>query len=218
MVEFIEKTGQWKSYVKDGAKDLELLKAALIQAFQDIDESIRAEQEKTGNNSDSSGCTANTVMLTPTAIICANAGDSRCVLSKKSGIEGMSTDHKPYDEKEKARIEAAGGIVHMKRVDGDLAVSRTFGDFAYKQRRDLPASEQKVSAVPDIKVINRDDDDDEFLILACDGLWDVMTNEEAADNVRRLYLNGEQSPVLIAEEMLDIALEKGKILYKLKLL
>ena len=98
----------------------------------------------------------------------ANAGDSRCVLaSRRLGVVAMSYDHKPHDEREKKRIEAAGGAVHMKRVDGDLAVSRTFGDFAYKQRADLPASEQKVSNGPDTILHKRSDMNDEFLILAC---------------------------------------------------
>jgi serine/threonine protein phosphatase PrpC len=132
-------------------------------------------------------------------------------LGNKKAVIGLSVDHKPYDEIEKKRIEAAGGTVHMKRVDGDLAVSRTFGDFAYKQRTDLPPAEQKVSCVPELKFHTRGPDD-EFVILACDGLWDVMTNEDAAEHVRRLYLTGEGSPKLIAEEMLDIALEKGNSL------
>jgi serine/threonine protein phosphatase PrpC len=56
----------------------------------------------------------------------------------------LSEDHKPTDEGEKNRIEAAGGTVSWKRVDGDLAVSRALGDFQYKTRPDLPAEQQKV--------------------------------------------------------------------------
>ncbi len=208
MVNILQSTEQWKEYIIEGAANVELLKAALTQAFTDIDELLRTEQEG-GNGADSSGCTANTAMITPNYIICANAGDSRCVLSNRVMVEGMSTDHKPYDEAEKARIERAGGAVHLKRVDGDLAVSRTFGDFFYKTKGVSPEL-QKVSSVPDVKVRERSSDD-EFLILACDGLWDVMTNEEAVANVRRLYGTGERSPVLVAEEMLDIALEKGPL-------
>ncbi len=59
----------------------------------------------------------------------------------------MSTrDHKPFDNDERDRIEAAGGHVFMRRVDGDLAVSRALGDFQYKDAN-LPAARCKVGGV-----------------------------------------------------------------------
>jgi protein phosphatase 1B len=94
-------------------------------------------------------------------------------------------------------------------VDGDLAVSRAFGDFEYKARNDLPAEQQRVSPVPDIKIVERSDRDD-VLILACDGLWDVMTSPEAVQAVREIYASGESNMQLVVEEMLDLALDKGK--------
>jgi serine/threonine protein phosphatase PrpC len=124
----------------------------------------------------------------------------------------MSEDHKPYDEIEKKRIEAAGGSVQWKRVDGDLAVSRALGDFQYKTRNDLPAVQQKVTFLPDITVHTRTPEDD-ILLLACDGLWDVMSNNEAIDMVRRIYQTGESSIKNVAEEMVDVALEKGMYAY-----
>jgi hypothetical protein len=51
--------------------------------------------------------------------------------------------------------------------------------------------------------------DDDVLILACDGLWDVMTSEEAVNTVREIYLSGEKEVLKIAEEMVDLALDKG---------
>ncbi len=56
---------------------------------------------------------------------------------------------------------------------------------------------------------------DDVLLLACDGLWDVMSSEEAINTVRQLYATGEESVVKIAEEMIDIALDKGKLVVKL---
>ena len=64
----------------------------------------------------------------------------------------------------------------MSRVMGDLAVSRALGDFYYNDPPSLPADQQKVSAEAEIRIHERCDAD-EFLILACDGIWDVMTNE-----------------------------------------
>lgn len=78
------------------------------------------------------GCTANVVMITKTEIICANAGDSRAVLSKKSKAKDLSVDHKPDLPTEKRRIERAGGFVEESRVNGMLALSRSLGDFEYK--------------------------------------------------------------------------------------
>lgn len=209
MVSFIENTTQWKNYVAGGATDLILLSEALKQAFENIDNQLRTLQESDHSpNSDTSGCTANTAMVTPTHIVCANAGDSRCVLGTAQTVIAMSEDHKPYDDNEKRRIEAAGGTVQWKRVDGDLAVSRALGDFQYKTRRDLPGTHQKVTFLPDIIIHERTPQDD-VLLLACDGLWDVMTNLEAIQLVRSIYATGEQTPHLIAEEIVDRALEKG---------
>ncbi len=94
----------------------------------------------------------------------------------------LSVDHKPYTPSEQARIEAAGGTVSMKRVNGDLAVSRALGDFVYKHSRELPAERQQVSPEPEFIVKERSAED-QFLILACDGIWDVMSNEDVARNV-----------------------------------
>lgn len=216
IVSFIESTTEWNSYISTGCTDMNLIQQALVTAFQAIDAKIRIEQDASSTRSDISGCTANTAIITPTHIVCANAGDSRCVLaSKRLGVVPLSFDHKPNDELEKKRIEAAGGTVHMKRVDGDLAVSRTFGDFAYKQRADLPASEQKVSNIPDTMLHKRIDTEDEFLVLACDGLWDVFSNEDCVSAVRHLFQLGESNPMLIAEEVIDMALEKSKSISQL---
>jgi protein phosphatase 1B len=100
--------------------------------------------------------------------------------------------------------------VQWKRVDGDLAVSRALGDFQYKNRPDLPADKQKVSCLPEIRVWERKLTD-EVLLLACDGLWDVMSNDEAIEEVRSIFQSGERNAMLVAEEMIDVALEKGSL-------
>ena len=63
-----------------------------------------------------------------------NAGDSRGVIYSSDGAKQLSRDHKPYLDDERKRIEEAGGMVSMQRVDGDLALSRSIGDFQYKDR------------------------------------------------------------------------------------
>ena len=207
MIEHIERTEEWKEYLNSDAQNLELLSAALRKAFLDIDQALLIHQNNS-NGTDVSGCTSVTCMITPTHIVCANAGDSRSVCGVGETVFAMSEDHKPSDEKERLRIENAGGHVQWKRVNGDLAVSRAFGDFQYKNRDDLPPEEQKVSCFPDIKIKERLPTDD-VLILACDGLWDVMTNDEAIALCREIYQSGESSIELVAEEMVDVALIKG---------
>jgi len=208
LISFVEKTTDWKKYVASGTENPELVGSALRQAFLDADAELRVLQDEQGPGMDTSGCTSVVCIVTPMYIICANTGDSRCILATNKDVKAMSFDHKPTDVPERARIEAAGGWVEMGRVDGDLAVSRALGDFQFKDRKDLPAEQQRVSPVPDI-IIHKRVPEDEFLLIACDGLWDVITNGEASDFGRSLFLLGEENMMLFAEEMIDLALKKG---------
>ena len=157
---------------------------------------------------DRSGCTAIMVLITPTHLICANSGDSRSVYCTGGATVPLSFDHKPFHPAELKRIDAAGGYVSMKRVDGDLAVSRALGDFQYKDRPDLKAEEQKVTANPDVEVKERAAGD-EFVIISCDGIWDVVENPDAVALVHAMLAEGESDPLTISEEVLDQCLEKG---------
>jgi len=158
---------------------------------------------------DRSGCTALAAVVGPRHLVVASAGDSRAVLATgANGALALSEDHKPDNPEEQRRVERAGGCVSMRRVDGDLAVSRALGDFQYKDRPDLPPEAQKVSAEPDCRTHTRLRAD-QVLILACDGIWDVMSNADAADLARALGQEGEKDLGLICEELLDQCLAKG---------
>jgi hypothetical protein len=85
-----------------------------------------------------------------------------------SKAEPLSFDHKPTNEGEKARITAAGGFVDFGRVNGNLALSRAIGDFEFKKSADLAPEQQIVTAYPDVMVHDLGQDD-EFLVIACDG-------------------------------------------------
>jgi len=208
MIPFVESSVEWKQYLSEGKENPTLIGKAMRNAFLEADIRLRLFQDEGGPGADTSGCTSVVCIITPKYIICANAGDSRCVIGTNGTVVEMSFDHKPYDEPERARIEAAGGTVQWKRVDGDLAVSRALGDFQFKTSDHLPAEQQKVSPEPDI-IIHERGTKDEFLLLACDGLWDVMSNSEATDFGRSLFNLGESNMMLFAEEMIDAALEKG---------
>ncbi|KAE8687560.1 Protein phosphatase 2C 56 [Hibiscus syriacus] len=127
------------------------------------------------------GSTAVVAVVRPTHIIVANCGDSRAVLYRGKQPVPLSVDHKPDREDEHTRIEALGGKViqwNGSRVFGVLAMSRSIGD-RYLKPWIIPDPE--VMCVPRAK-------EDECLILASDGLWDVMSNEEACEVARKRIL------------------------------
>jgi serine/threonine protein phosphatase PrpC len=119
-----------------------------------------------------SGSTIVVVLITPSHILCANAGDSRAILRKGSKVSPLSFDHKPSNVAELERIVSAGGFVRGKRVEGDLAVSRGLGDFSFKSEKGLPPDKQRVTVEPDFRVYPRDKD--EFIVLACDGKFVIQ--------------------------------------------
>lgn len=156
-----------------------------------------------------SGSTSVVVVVTPSHLICANAGDSRAILRRNSKTLPLSFDHKPSNVPEQERIVAAGGYVKGRRVDGDLAVSRGLGDFSFKNLSELPREKQKIIAQPDIVVYPRDKKHDEFMVLACDGVWDVASNEQCSNFIHDMIAEGETDVGLMCEETLDFCLEKN---------
>lgn len=156
------------------------------------------------------GCTAVCVLLSSTEIVCANAGDSRAVLCRNGRAVDLSEDHKPNSQTERDRIEAAGGRVHetpglgarvQYRVNGNLNLSRSIGDLQYKKRKDLGPEQQIITATPDIRRV-RITAEDEFIVLACDGVWDVKTSQQVCDFIRAGLARSEAIPVVI-EKLLD---------------
>jgi len=150
-----------------------------------------------------SGCTSITCYLQKgedgkRTLYSANAGDSRAVLCSGGKAKRLSQDHKAGDKEEKSRIEGLGGFVLRDRVLGMLAVSRAFGDHNLKQF---------VSARPFISATELKGDE-EFLIVACDGLWDEMTDEEAVKLVREKYYNNKAEEKA-ADALVKCALERG---------
>lgn len=160
---------------------------AIRECFLQLDEEMRRSQGAALHGFDSTGCTANVIVVIRRAsrlrLFCANSGDSRAVLCRAGIALELSQDHKPHDPREKRRIEAAGGFVaeyegreSSSRVDGALAVSRALGDFRFKARPDLPPEKQKVIALPDIKEISVGTCD-EYVAVGSDGVFSVFTSE-----------------------------------------
>lgn len=217
-VETLENSKTWKEYIRvqylsddvvdlhyEVERSLELLKQAIVDTCIDLDEHMKKHKDMR------SGSTGIIFLTTPCHYICANIGDSRCVLHM-NGLVEMSTDHKPYDPAEEERIIRAGHFVQNKRVDGDLAVSRAFGDFIFKtvvdgEQSGLLPYLQAVSVIPEIRVATRDSPED-FVILACDGLWDVMSSQYAVDAVKN-YLYQNMTVSEIVSKLIDEALKLG---------
>ncbi|KAF6818464.1 protein phosphatase [Colletotrichum sojae] len=148
-----------------------------------------------------SGCTACVGLISDNKIYVANAGDSRSVLGIKGRAKPLSQDHKPQLEAEKSRITAAGGFVDFGRVNGNLALSRAIGDFEFKKSAELSPEAQIVTAFPDVEVHDISDDD-EFLVIACDGIWDCQSSQAVVEFVRR-GIAAKQDLDKICENMMD---------------
>ncbi|XVF51008.1 hypothetical protein PTKIN_Ptkin04bG0149300 [Pterospermum kingtungense] len=143
------------------------------------------------------GSTASTAVLVGNHLYVANVGDSRTILSKAGKAIPLSEDHKPNRSDERKRIENAGGSVIWAgtwRVGGVLAMSRAFGNRMLKQF---------VVAEPEIQD-KEIDEDFELLVLASDGLWDVVPNEDAVSLAR-----AEEKPETAARKLTETAFTRG---------
>jgi serine/threonine protein phosphatase PrpC len=111
-------------------------------------------------------------------LLVAGVGDCRAVLCRRGTAIQLTKLHTASEKEERARIAAADGIVINNRLNGVLAVSRSFGDLAHK------GSEEALIAVPQLhtEVVV---DGFEFVVLCCDGVFDVLTNQEVVNFVRR---------------------------------
>lgn len=182
----------WDLY--NESEDVFFIKKALNETCLEIDKDILNDVDLFSNECGSTGIIC---VMTPTHIICANVGDSRSIILTETKICKLSDDHKPNNEFEKGRIESAGGYVRNNRVCGNLALSRAFGDGNYKKGGENDKT-HRIIAHPDIEIYVRSKED-KYLILACDGIWDVFTNEnlnDAINTFERLYNSNDGYPTV----------------------
>jgi len=155
------------------------------------------------------GCTACFCCVTDTQLVVANAGDSRAVLCRAGCAVALSEDHKPNSTTELERIEAAGGYVENSapgqyRVNGNLNLSRAIGDLEYKKDAARKPEEQIICSTPDVTFHPRCEED-EFVVICCDGVWDVKTNQEVVDFVRdRIGTDREPDPQRMVQALEDL--------------
>lgn len=178
---------------------------SLHTSFQEIDKALKTlEFVHVG----STGCV---VYITQEGnrkvLYCANAGDTRCTLFSPNKYERISYDHRADDPKEKQRIVNNGGIVINKRVMGQLMLSRAFGDFELKTFG--------VKCEPYIirKEINMNEKN-QFLIIASDGIWDVLNEKDIQEYINLIsanYASYEDKIVTldICQKLIQVALSRG---------
>ncbi|XP_058110294.1 putative protein phosphatase 2C 53 isoform X1 [Magnolia sinica] len=175
------------------------IKAAIRSAYLATDSEFLKEGTRGG------ACCV-TALIKNSDLIVSNAGDCRAVLSRGGVAESLTDDHRPSREDERDRIENLGGYVDccrgVWRLQGSLAVSRGIGDSHLKQW---------VTAEPETKIL-RIKPDCEFLILASDGLWDKVSNQEAVDIARSGCLKTDEVSMLSAcKNLVDLSVLRGSI-------
>lgn len=158
-----------------------------------VPEAVRqmGRQSRLLYNADTVGCTCCMCCITEDHLIVANAGDSRAVLCRGGRAVALSEDHKPNMPRERQRIAAAGGYIEetpssdgsQYRVNGNLNLSRALGDLEYKRDIGRGPEAQIISGTPDVQIVPRTDED-EFVVICCDGVWDVRTNQQVVDFIR----------------------------------
>lgn len=179
----------------------------MCSCFMKMDKEIGVGEEQDGGGGNTMGSTAAVVVVGKEEIVVANCGDSRAVLCRGGVAVPLSRDHKPDRPDEKERIEAAGGRVinwNGNRVLGVLATSRSIGDHCMKPF---------VISEPETKVYARTEAD-EFVVVASDGLWDVVSNKYVCEVVRGC-LHGKMRRKLKEEPIISYATEAAALLAEL---
>ena len=191
------------------------LRHSLLRSFSTVQKSLSTRKEV---DATFSGTTVNMVYMHQKTLICANVGDSRSIIGRKSSngdweAFDLSRDHKPCEFEEKKRIEKCGGRVEpvkdsLGRHVGParvwlkheplpgLAMSRSFGD--------LIASSVGVIAEPDVGFYTINESD-KFLVLATDGIWEFINSIACVKIVADLYEKGKCERA--ADELMKFAVE-----------
>ncbi|KMT03608.1 hypothetical protein BVRB_8g192810 [Beta vulgaris subsp. vulgaris] len=155
----------------------------------------------------SSGTTALTAMIFGRSLLVANAGDTRAVLSRRGVALEMSQDHRPCSVDERMRVESLGGYVEDGYLNGQLGVTRALGNWHLEGMKHVDRMGGPLSAEPELKLVTLTKED-EFLIIGCDGIWDVFSNHNAVDFVRR-RLQRHNDVKLCCKEVVEEAIKRG---------
>lgn len=172
--------------------------SALKSTFVSLDYNFMFNNFQT---SDNSGCTAIVALMVGKELHVASVGDCRAIVSRNGKAHALCTDHNADNNNEKARILMAGGKIYLaadntNRVNGQIQVTRSIGDRLMKKHGLISEpSVQKYTI----------SDDDEFLILATDGVWDVISDQGAVD----IAQNSAKSTDILCKRLQQAALDAG---------
>ncbi|KAI3399089.1 hypothetical protein diail_7889 [Diaporthe ilicicola] len=161
---------------------------ALAKAAEKPSEGSEAKTEAAKQNPEAEHAKLKGIASRQRVLYTANVGDARIILCRSGKALRLSYDHKGSDENEGKRISNAGGLILNSRVNGVLAVTRALGDSYMKDLVTGHPYTTETVIQPDI---------DEFIIIACDGLWDVCSDQEACDLVRNVQDPGAASKLLV---------------------
>jgi len=153
---------------------------------------------------ENSGSTALITIQNNNIFYIANIGDSRAIINDKNMSKQITVDHKPNNSDEYLRITQLGGNVNKDhygiwRINNRLSLSRAFGDFS---------SKPFITHIPDIFTIQVNENNN-YLILASDGLWDVCENQEVVDIINKSYQKNDKQISSICKNLLQISRSKG---------
>ncbi|MED6206124.1 hypothetical protein PIB30_023988 [Stylosanthes scabra] len=188
--------------VEDADFPLELEKV-VTKSFLDTDAELKTYSLE---SSLSSGTTALTAIIFGRSLLVANAGDCRAVLSRHGAAIEMSKDHRPYCIKERKRIESLGGFIDDGYLNGQLGVTRALGDWHLEGMKETSGG-GPLSAEPELKLMTLTKED-EFLIIASDGIWDVFRSQNAVDFARR-RLQEHNDVKQCCKQIVEEAIKRG---------
>ncbi|KAB5558462.1 phosphatase 2C-like domain-containing protein [Coniochaeta sp. 2T2.1] len=167
---------------------------AVAKAAEEASKSKETESTDSASTTEATHAKLKNAASRQRVLYTANVGDARIILCRQGKALRLSYDHKGSDENEGKRIANAGGLILNNRVNGVLAVTRALGDTYMK---DL------VTGHPYTTETVIQPEFDEFIIIACDGLWDVCSDQEAVDLIRTV-----SEPVTAAKMLVDHALAR----------
>jgi len=190
-------------HVLEGNLDIDLdITTALTNTYLEVDKMFLMHAHSL-NPVLTDGSTAISLLILNGLIYVANTGDCRAIMSQGEEIIVMTNDHKANDPKEEERIKARGGTVLGGRVQGRIMVSRSFGDMEFKDNDTFEG--KYLVCDPDIfcyEITSKSN----FIIIASDGLWDVLSNEDAINFVKN-DLKENLDPNVVAENLVKEAYE-----------
>lgn len=140
------------------------------------------------------------------SLLVANVGDCRAVLSRHGRAIEMSKDHRPNCVNERTRVLSLGGFIDDGYLNGQLGITRAIGDWHLEGMKGTSGREGPLSAEPELKMMTLTKED-EFLIIASDGIWDVFSSQNAVDFARR-RLQEHNDEKLCCKEIVQEAMKR----------